>query len=109
MLTLRVLSHSYHLTYHSARQVLWGVGIGVTFGLVYYAVVEGIPAIRPQSLPGRVRTALLSNPVSTWCRLRDSWAVYPDGGLEAQWLRWKADWDASRRHAAGKAKDAKSR
>ncbi|KIP02267.1 hypothetical protein PHLGIDRAFT_112248 [Phlebiopsis gigantea 11061_1 CR5-6] len=89
----------YHLTYHSARQVIWGVVIGVIFGTCYYMLVEGVPVRWPDSLPGRVRTALLRNPLSKWLRVRDSWGVYADGGIEPQWLRWNTDWEASQRRA----------
>ncbi|EKM50614.1 uncharacterized protein PHACADRAFT_129960 [Phanerochaete carnosa HHB-10118-sp] len=97
--TAAVAFSRYALTYHSTRQVLWGVGIGVVFGTVFYLVVEVVPATRPKSLPGRFRNAVLSNPVLTWFRLRDGWAVYPDGGTETQWLTWKARWDATQRTA----------
>jgi dolichyldiphosphatase len=88
---------SYHLTYHSARQVIWGLGIGALFGLAFYSVVELIPTHRPKSLLGRIRIALLCNSFATWCRLRDSWTVFPDGGIEAQWQAWNTKWEASLR------------
>ncbi|KAI0675790.1 PAP2-domain-containing protein [Trametes maxima] len=86
----------YYLSYHSLPQVLWGFGIGVVFGAVYYTAVEYIPTRNPNSLLGRFRTALLTNPLSTWFRLRDGWAVWADSGTEAQWFRWREEWDRQR-------------
>ncbi|KAI0339603.1 PAP2-domain-containing protein [Trametopsis cervina] len=84
----------YHLTYHSARQVLWGVGIGVVFGVAYYTTVELIPFWFPNSILGSLRSVLVGNPLSAWLRVRDGWAVYPDGGMEEQWQAWKQRLDA---------------
>lgn len=86
-------ARSYHLTYHSARQVLWGVAIGVVFGVVFYTLAEFIPVRHPKSLLGRLRNAVLSNPLSVWFRLRDGWLVYPDGGIEEQWAAWRSRWE----------------
>ncbi|KAI0686405.1 PAP2-domain-containing protein [Cytidiella melzeri] len=84
----------YHLTYHSARQVLWGVAIGVIFGAAYHTLVELIPSRSPNSLLGRTKSALLNNTLSNWLRVRDGWSVYPDGGTEEHWQAWKKGWDA---------------
>ncbi|KAI0091537.1 PAP2-domain-containing protein [Irpex rosettiformis] len=84
----------YHLIYHSARQVLWGVVIGVLFGTSYYTVVEYVPVHFPASYLGRIRTAIIAHPILAWFRLRDGWSVYPDGGTEDQWQAWKSRWDA---------------
>ncbi|KAI8985573.1 PAP2-domain-containing protein [Trametes punicea] len=86
----------YYLSYHNANQVLWGFFIGVAFGSTYYVLVEYTPSRWPDSLPGRLRTALLANPFSTWFRLRDGWSVWADSGTEAQWLRWREEWDRER-------------
>ncbi|CAL1698556.1 unnamed protein product [Somion occarium] len=86
----------YHLSYHTAPQVLGGFSVGVLFGLVYYMTLEYIPSRRPTSLPGRLKTGLLAIPIFTWFRVRDSWAIWPDGGLDPQYLRWRAEWDAKR-------------
>ncbi|EIW58559.1 PAP2-domain-containing protein [Trametes versicolor FP-101664 SS1] len=96
----------YYLSYHSIPQVLWGFGIGVAFGTTYYMLVEHIPTRRPNSLLGEFRTALLANPVSTWFRIRDGWLVWPDSGTEAQWLRWREEWNRQRLDA--KRRDAKA-
>ncbi|KAI0372626.1 PAP2-domain-containing protein [Pilatotrama ljubarskyi] len=95
----------YYLLYHSIPQVLWGFGIGVAFGTAYYMLVEYIPIRKPQSLMGRLRTTLLANPLSTWFRLRDGWSVWADSGMEAQWLRWREEWD--RRRLGAKKLEAK--
>ena len=94
----------YYLSYHTIPQVLWGFGIGVMFGSTYYTLVELIPTRRPNSLLGRLRTALLTNSVSTWFRLRDGWAVWPDAGTDAQYATWRAEWDRQRLASAAKAK-----
>ncbi|KAI0630575.1 PAP2-domain-containing protein [Trametes polyzona] len=96
----------YYLSYHSPPQVLWGFAIGVAFGTIYYALTEYIPTRRPHSLLGRFRTALLGNPVSTWFRIRDGWSVWADSGTEAQWLRWREEWD--RQRLAAKKADVKA-
>ncbi|KAH9852604.1 PAP2-domain-containing protein [Lenzites betulinus] len=96
----------YYLSYHSIPQVLWGFMIGVAFGTTYYMVVEHIPTRRPISPLGKFRTALLTNPLSTWFRLRDGWSVWADSGTEAQWLRWREEWDKQR--LVAKKADAKS-
>ncbi len=79
----------YHLAYHTIPQVSWGFFIGLLFGAAYYTFVEIIPAKRPDSFLCGFRTAILDHPVVVWCRIRDSWAVWPDGGLEDQYARWR--------------------
>lgn len=86
----------YYLSYHTAHQVMWGVVIGILFGSSYYVTIELIPARSPDSVLGRARAAVLSNPLCTWFRVRDGWAVWEDGGNEAQWLRWRDEWDRRR-------------
>ena len=76
--------------------MLCGFSIGVAFGAVYYLLVEFVPTRFPKSLLGRLRTALLTNPLSTWFRLRDGWAVWSDAGVEAQYLAWRKEWDRKR-------------
>ena len=84
----------YYLRYHSARQVLWGFSIGVALGTALYALAVHIPRRRPKSILGRFKTWLIANPVSTWCQMRDGWAVWPDAGREAEWKRWREQWEA---------------
>ncbi|KAI0305837.1 hypothetical protein B0F90DRAFT_1808440 [Multifurca ochricompacta] len=81
----------YHLSYHSVSQILWGLSIGISFGFSFYLVTELIPARKPKTLFGRARAFLLMNPVSVWFRIRDGWAVWPDGGMEDQWQRWRQE------------------
>ncbi|EPT03021.1 hypothetical protein FOMPIDRAFT_1159614 [Fomitopsis schrenkii] len=92
---LAVACSRYYLSYHTLRQVTWGLSIGATFGTCYYTVVEVLPFVWPASVLGRARTAALANPVSTWLRIRDGWAVWADGGREAEWLRWRMKWEKS--------------
>jgi len=91
-----VATSRYYLSYHTVPQVLWGLVIGVAFGAAYYATFELIPVRYPDSLLGQARGLLLSNPVSTWFRLRDGWAVWDDGGVEVQWHEWREEWDRRR-------------
>ena len=86
------LYRRYHLSYHSVPQILWGMSIGISFGIALYAVTELIPIRRPTSLLGRARSSLLTNPVSVWLRIRDGWATWPDAGWEDQWQRWNREW-----------------
>ncbi|KAL4243029.1 hypothetical protein ABKN59_011249 [Abortiporus biennis] len=83
----------YHLSYHTAPQVLWGFAIGATFGLTYYTLLEVIPTRLPDSLLGRLRSAFLSGPLCTWFRIHDGWAVWKDGGLDEQYHLWRKEWD----------------
>ncbi|KZT69335.1 PAP2-domain-containing protein [Daedalea quercina L-15889] len=93
---LAVAYSRYHLLYHTPRQVIWGLSIGVLFGAWYYAVIEIFPVVWPTSVFGRTRAAVLGNSVSTWFRIRDGWAVWEDGGKEVEWLQWRREWERSR-------------
>lgn len=79
----------YALGYHSASQVLWGIGIGIIFGTVFYALAELMPTRRPKSFLGTIRTWILTNEVSTWLRVRDGWLVWDDAGREREWQAWR--------------------
>ncbi|KAI0794443.1 PAP2-domain-containing protein [Fomes fomentarius] len=92
----------YYLSYHTIPQVFWGFGIGVLFGSTYYTLVEYLPTRYPSSLFGKLRTTLLKSPISAWFRLRDGWAVWADAGTEAQYWRWREEWDRKRGVAAMK-------
>ncbi|KAJ7043742.1 hypothetical protein C8F04DRAFT_1073156 [Mycena alexandri] len=83
----------FYLRYHSMAQILWGFGIGVALGVSFYTVCELLPRQRPQSIFGLLKSCLVENPVSTWLQIRDGWDVWADGGREAEWLRWRAEWD----------------
>ncbi|KAF8704507.1 hypothetical protein AX14_013928 [Amanita brunnescens Koide BX004] len=87
----------YYLGYHNEYQILGGLAIGATFGAFVYTFAELLPTRRPHSLLGRFKTFLLINPVSTWLQLRDGWAVWPDGGREDEWVRWRIRWDQQRK------------
>ncbi|TDL26613.1 PAP2-domain-containing protein [Rickenella mellea] len=87
----------YHLTYHTAAQILWGVVIGILLGTTHYTLTELLPFRQPYSLAGRLRATLLESEICTWLRVRDGWAVWADGGDEAGWKLWRERWDARRR------------
>lgn len=78
-----------NLLYHTPHQVLWGLGIGASIGVVHYIFTEHLPHRWPLSTFGRIRTAVLTNPVVQWMQIRDGWAVWADGGREGEWQRWK--------------------
>ncbi|KIJ20979.1 hypothetical protein PAXINDRAFT_174333 [Paxillus involutus ATCC 200175] len=86
-----------HLLYHTPHQVIWGLGIGVSLGIVHYVVTELLPRRQPLSVFGRARAAILTHPVVIWMQIRDGWAIWEDGGREAEWKVWKAKYDAERR------------
>ncbi|TCD69129.1 hypothetical protein EIP91_008605 [Steccherinum ochraceum] len=92
----------YYLTYHTHMQVFWGFSIGVLFGFVYYTLIELVPARYPDSFLGCARSGLLASPFLTFFRIRDGWAVWGDGGLDAQYLKWRETWDVSRSAEARK-------
>ncbi|KAF9224042.1 hypothetical protein BS17DRAFT_704040 [Gyrodon lividus] len=85
-----------HLLYHTPHQVIWGLGIGISLGIVHYVVTELLPHRQPLSVFGRARTAILSHPVVTWMQVRDGWAIWADGGREVEWKRWKAMYNERR-------------
>ncbi|KAJ3743610.1 PAP2-domain-containing protein [Lentinula detonsa] len=93
---LSVAYSRYHLQYHTPYQILWGYGIGVVCGAACYGCFELIPRLRPNSPLGQLKAFLVSNPISTWLQIRDGWAIWPDGGREGDWKRWKAKWDRQR-------------
>ena len=37
---------------------------------------------------------LLDHPIIAWLRIRDGWAIWPDGGREDEWRRWRDQWEA---------------
>ncbi|KII85923.1 hypothetical protein PLICRDRAFT_178228 [Plicaturopsis crispa FD-325 SS-3] len=87
----------YYLAYHSPHQIIWGFGIGVAFGVVFYALAELVPVRWPGSFVARARTAIVDNPVSVWLEIRDGWAIWADGGREEEWKRWRKAWEARTR------------
>ncbi|KAF9778314.1 PAP2 superfamily-domain-containing protein [Thelephora terrestris] len=87
----------YALGYHTAPQVLWGIGIGIAFGTVFYTLAELIPTRCPKSILGRIRTWILTNDVSTWFRIRDGWLVWDDAGHEVEWWEWRRALDGQSR------------
>jgi len=88
-------------------QVLSGLALGALFGGVYFALVELWPVRAPGSPAGRLRNWLVGNPVSTWLRVRDGWAVWDDGGFESAWGVWRREWER-RRESKGDSMKKKS-
>lgn len=85
-----------NLLYHTPHQVVWGLGIGIGFGVVHYVLTELLPHTRPLSFFGRARAGILAHPVVIWMQIRDGWAIWPDGGREMEWKRWKTVYDEQR-------------
>lgn len=83
----------YYLGYHNTYQILWGLGIGVFLGVSLYFISELIPTRYPNSLLGKFKTRILNNPLLVWFQIRDGWAVWPDGGREGEWQRWRQQWE----------------
>jgi dolichyldiphosphatase len=96
-----VYSLRWYLRYHTVPQVLSGLAIGVYLGAAYFFAVELLPLQHPTSLPGKLRAWLVSNPVCTWLRIRDGWAVWADGGNEEEWKLWRTRWDERRQAMEG--------
>lgn len=57
-------------------------------------MTELIPSRWPNSALGKLRIAIISNPMSAWLRIRDGWAVWEDGGMEDAWQSWNLKWRA---------------
>ncbi|KAG1860650.1 hypothetical protein DFJ58DRAFT_778373 [Suillus subalutaceus] len=90
------------LLYHTPHQVKWGLGIGMVLGVSHYVCTELLPTKFPDSVFGRIRSAIVNHPVSVWLRLRDGWGVWEDGGREAEWKQWRIEWLKQHAHLAGK-------
>ncbi|KIJ65535.1 hypothetical protein HYDPIDRAFT_88083 [Hydnomerulius pinastri MD-312] len=82
-----------HLLYHTPHQVIWGLGIGASLGVVHYIVTELLPYRQPLSIFGRARAAVITHPLFTWMQIRDGWSIWADGGRESEWKLWKAAYD----------------
>ncbi|KZT21606.1 PAP2-domain-containing protein [Neolentinus lepideus HHB14362 ss-1] len=80
----------YRLTYHTPHQIVWGLAIGIIYGVSFYTVTEFIPIRRPEGVFGRIRSTVLYNSLSEWVELRDGWLVYSDGGRAEEWKLWRA-------------------
>lgn len=83
----------YHLTYHTAPQVFYGLSIGICFGISSYLLVELIPSRYPESSLGQLKECLLDSQLARFVRLRDGWAIWEDAGREHEWTRWRSQWE----------------
>ncbi|KAG2075632.1 hypothetical protein BDR04DRAFT_1005067 [Suillus decipiens] len=91
-----------NLLYHTPHQVKWGLGIGVVLGVSHYVCTELLPAKLPDSMFGRIRSAIVNHPISVWLQLRDGWGVWADGGREVEWKQWRTEWLRQHARLAGK-------
>jgi dolichyldiphosphatase len=94
---LSMMLYSYHLGYHAPHQIYWGLGIGIMLGTSLYFVAELLPSWYPKSLLGQLKKFAVTNPISTWCQIRDGWALWADGGRHSEWLHWKQGWTEQQR------------
>ncbi|KAL0064405.1 hypothetical protein AAF712_008705 [Marasmius tenuissimus] len=78
----------YHLKYHSPHQIYWGLSIGIAYRIdpIRFPRTPSVLSL-PSSQP------LLNNPIAIWLQIRDGWAVWPDAGREAEWKRWRKEWE----------------
>jgi len=83
----------YYLGYHNAHQIYWGLGIGTTLGVSLYFTLSIIPTCYPNSIFGKVKKAILNNPVSIFLQIRDGWSIWADGGRSEEWQRWRREWE----------------
>lgn len=112
-LTVRRTTLRYHLSYHTPLQIIVGAALGFAFGIAWYHVFETLSRRRKlfstayKGGPKTVRQVILEHPLVTALRIRDSWAVWDDGGVENEYGLWKRDYDflnrfeVSRRYALG--------
>ena len=85
-----------HLFYHTSAQVAVGACLGSIIGTVYYAATELFLRGAPKnSLICRIRHFFFTNYVSRVLRLRDSWSVWPDGGVDIEYATWLSRFGAS--------------
>ena len=92
----------FHLSYHSAAQIYAGLSIGLVFGAAYYYLFEVLPrSWRPGGLFASARHFYYTNSVSRALRLRDSWSVWKDGGVDSEYHAWLKEFAARTRRTAG--------
>lgn len=107
-LSLGVCYSRWHLSYHTPSQILIGLSIGLGFGGSYYWVVEGLSK-RPMKLKksgkgnekqraSSIREMVLDHPIAVAFRIRDSWLVWRDGGVEGEYGIWREEWQWERNH-----------
>ncbi|UZJ56617.1 hypothetical protein CBS101457_005937 [Exobasidium rhododendri] len=86
----------YHLSYHTPLQILVGFSVGVAAGLAWNTIVE-ISLSKPIfGMSAPLREIVLNNPLFVAFRVRDSWAVWDDGGMEGEYGFWKREWERRR-------------
>ncbi|KAG2051048.1 hypothetical protein BDR06DRAFT_990593 [Suillus hirtellus] len=93
-----------NLLYHTPHQVKWGLAIGLVLGVSHYVCTELLSDKFPDSIFGRIRFAIVNHPISVWLQLRDGWAVWEDGGREAEWEQWRTEWLKQHARLTGKKK-----
>lgn len=83
----------YHLSYHTPSQIIVGFSLGLACGAAWYFVAEVVIRTSRFGMQHSFRRIVLENPVIIALRIRDSWAVWDDGGVEAEYGLWKGQWD----------------
>ncbi|EAU86935.2 hypothetical protein CC1G_09792 [Coprinopsis cinerea okayama7 len=87
----------YALGYHTPLQIFWGLAIGCALAVVVYTLTQLVPSRYPNSVLGKTKRFILTNPLCTWLRIRDGWEVWGDAGVEDAWWRWRAQWEKKMR------------
>lgn len=83
----------YHLSYHTPLQIFVGLSLGMGTGLAWYLVCEVIGRKVIFGFKRSPRRILLENPLFVALRIRDTWSVWDDGGIEAEYGLWRMQWD----------------
>jgi dolichyldiphosphatase len=83
----------YHLMYHSWQQIFVGFSTGILTGAAYYYVTEVLIDRPLFGMRSSLRQAALDNPIFVALRIRDSWAVWDDAGVEGEYGFWRAEWE----------------
>lgn len=82
----------YHLVYHTCRQIFVGFSVGVVIGVIYNYFFEILLSKPIFDMQTSLRQIALDHPIFIALRIRDSWAVWDDGGIEAEYGFWRKKW-----------------
>lgn len=83
----------YHLSYHSPLQIVVGFSVGIAVGLGWYYFFQIVLDRPVLGMSASFRQMALDNPLLIALRIRDSWAVWDDGGIEGEYGLWRREWE----------------
>lgn len=95
--------------YHSWQQIFVGFSVGIATGLAYYYIVEVLFSRPIFGIGVSLRRAMLDSPILIALRVRDSWAVWDDAGVEAEYGFWREKWERRKRDQLVESTKASSR